>query len=119
MEQEAFTRAIQDGIREGVKSRLAASYNNPIDKMIDGALGEHMAACKALLSAGMASAIEDPEFREQIAGQVRHKLANILVARFGGELEKQVNLLKSDPATRARITLAIEEIVKERSAATV
>jgi hypothetical protein len=39
-----------------------------------------------------------------------------LVQRFGGELEKQVNALKSDPTTRARITIAIEEIVKQKTA---
>jgi hypothetical protein len=58
------------------------------------------------------SAMLNDEFREQIATQIRHKLASVLVARFGGELEKQVNVLKSDPTTRARITLAIEEIIK-------
>jgi hypothetical protein len=42
-------------------------------------------------------------------------LAKVLIQRFGGEMEKQVNVLKSDPTTRARITLAIEEIVKQKT----
>lgn len=44
---------------------------------------------------------------------MNHSLAKTLVQRFGGEIEKQVNVFKSDPTTRARITLAIEDIVKQ------
>jgi len=32
---------------------------------------------------------------------------------MGGELEKQVNKLKSNPETRARITLAISDIISQ------
>ena len=30
---KAFELAIQDGIREGVKSQLTRSYNNPLEKI--------------------------------------------------------------------------------------
>lgn len=45
---------------------------------------------------------------------VRTTLAKTLVQKFGRELEKQVNALKSDPTTRARITIVIEEIVASK-----
>jgi hypothetical protein len=112
--EKEVTRAIHDGIREGVKSKLGG-YNSPLDKMINECLQKHDSDFRNLLLAAIQSAVGDDQFRESIQQQVRHKLANVLVARFGGELERQVNALKSDPATRARITLAIEEIVKERS----
>ncbi len=38
-----------------------------------------------------------------------------LRAMIGDALEKQINSLKSDPATRARITLAIEDIVRQKT----
>jgi hypothetical protein len=110
--------AVQDGIRDGIKQKLSGNYNNPLDKMIGEAIAAHGDRFRALLTDAITSAVGDQTFREQVATQVRHSLAKTLVARFGGELEKQVNVLKSDPLTRARITLAIEEIVKERSAAT-
>jgi len=47
-----------------------------------------------------------------INSRVFREIQPVDVPGLGGELEKQVNVLKSDPATRARITLAIEEIVK-------
>lgn len=115
--EKTLVGAIQDGIREGVKSRLSNTYgNNPISKLIDEELEKHDADFRSMLSDALSSAVKDAEFRDQIKTAVRHTLAKTLISRFGGELEKQVNVLKSDPTTRARITLAIEQIVKERCA---
>ena len=111
---EMLLGAIKDGIRKGITEQLTRSYKNPLDAIIEEAVKSQSAALRGMLDDAMKSVMGDAEFRTQIATQVRHKLASVLVARFGGELEKQVNVLKSDPATRARITLAIEEIVKER-----
>jgi len=109
-------QAVRDGIREGVKAKLTGNYNNPFDKFIAAALERSGAEIQALLGECIQACMADPEFRGAVAASVRAALAKTLVQRFGGELEKQVNVLKSDPTTRARITLAIEAIVKERSA---
>lgn len=113
--QEQLVRSVQDGIRDGVKTKLGG-YNSPLDKLIVDLLNQHNAEFRSLLNDAIVSAVSDAEFREEIRGGLRHKLATLLVQRFGGELEKQVNALKSDPASRARITLAIEEITKAKVA---
>ena len=107
--------AIRDGLQDGIKSRFGSGYNSPLDKLLTSAIEKHSDAIKALLSDAISSCLTDSTFREQIAESTRHTLAKTLVQRFGGELEKQVNALKSDPTTRARITLAIEEIVKQKA----
>lgn len=113
-------RALADGIREGIKSKLSSHYSdNPVNKIVDAAISKHAPAFQAMLSECLTACMNNDEFRANVAESVRHTLAKTLVARFGGELEKQVNALKSDPITRSRITLAIEAIVKERSAVTV
>lgn len=117
---EALANAIRDGVREGVregvKSRLSAQYGNQLDKVIAEAVASSASGFTALLETSLDACVGDEEFRKQIAESVRAVLAKTLVRRFGGELEKQVNQLKSHPITRARITVAIEEIVKERLA---
>lgn len=107
--------AIKDGIRDGIKDKLKASYNNPFDKLLSDTISAKSAVFRSLLDEAMAACLSNDEFRAEIKTAVRHSLAKTLVARFGGELEKQVNVLKSDPATRARITLAIEQIVAEKA----
>lgn len=111
-EQEIILNCIRDGIRDGIKARMTQSYNNPLDKVIESAIARHSPAMHAMLDESISSCVGDQQFRNDIAQAVRQSIAKTLVARFGGEVEKQVNVLKSDPATRARITLAIEEIVK-------
>lgn len=109
-----FENAIRDAIREGVKSKMGG-YNSPLDKLCADAIAKHQLQLRELLEASVASCVSDPSFREEIAAATRISLAKLLVQRFGGEIEKQVNSLKSDPTTRARIVLAIEEIVKSQS----
>lgn len=106
--------ALRDGAREAIKSRLTQSYQNPFDATIAAVFAKNEAVIRGLLSDCLASCFNDPAFREQIAASVRATLAKTLVSRFGGELEKAVNALKSDPVTRAKIVTAIDEIVKGR-----
>lgn len=109
--EKQVLHALYDGIRDGVKTKFSG-YNSPLDKLLQSSLEIYSTAIRNLLESSIASCITDEKFREEIATAVRHKLASTLIQRFGGEMEKQVNVLKSDPTTRARITLAIEEIVK-------
>lgn len=107
--------AIREGMCEGIKQRLSQGYSNPLDKIITEVLNTNSEAFRDLLQQGMDSCMSNVQFREEIKTSVRTTLARTLIQRFGGELEKQVNALKSDPTTRARITVAIEDIVKEKT----
>lgn len=111
---QMLLNAIRDGMRAAVTDKLKG-YNSPLDKLIEASIAKHATAFRELLESSIASTLTDDVFRNDIATAVRSNLAKTLVQRFGGEIEKQVNVLKSDPATRARITLAIEEIVKQAS----
>lgn len=113
--EKLLENCIKDGIREGVKHRLSQNYDNPLEKIIKDAIASKGNELRAMLTDAISGTIGDQEFRQEVARSVRTKLAKVLVDRFGGELERQVNQLKSDPATRARITLAIEAIVAERA----
>jgi hypothetical protein len=111
-----FENSIRDAIREGVKSKMSG-YNSPLDKLVEASIKTHEASFRALLNDAVASCVTDDDFKDEICEAVRKSLAKTLVQRFGGEIEKQVNALKSDPTTRARITMAIEEIVKQQHVA--
>lgn len=109
---ELLNQAVRDGIREGIKTRLTG-YNSPIDKLIAGALDKYGSEIRELLEDSIRSCVMAEDFRKNITAAVNENLTKILIQRFGGEVERQVNALKSDPTTRARITLAIEQIVKD------
>lgn len=110
-------KMLEHAIREGMTERckdVFKGYNSPMDKVINRAIEDNRSELVQLLSDAVKSCVGDEAFREEIKSSTRKVLAKTLVARFGGEIEKQVNALKSDPTTRARIVLAIEEIVQSK-----
>lgn len=106
--------AIRDGMRDGIKAKLTG-YNSELEKVVNAAVANQAVTMRRLLEDSISQSLATDEFRQQIRDAVHHNLAKTLIQRFGGEIEKQVNVLKSDPTTRARITLAIEEIVKAKT----
>lgn len=113
--EQILQNAIRDGIISGIKTKFDG-YNSPLNDLIKSAIESKNNKFREMLEDAISSCMNDDTFRNQIAEAVRAKLAKTLIQRFGGEMEKQVNVLKSDPTTRARITLAIEEIVKTQDA---
>lgn len=112
---QELEKAIADGIRSGVKSVLERTYDNPLTKVFAEVLTAQIGKFRQMLEQAVSECATNPVFVEDIKAATRTMLAKTLVQRIGGEIEKQVNTLKSDPLTRARIVLALEEIVKERS----
>lgn len=108
---EMVNRAIEQGVIKGVSEKLGG-YGSPLEKMICEVLDKRRNDIKKLVDDGISLALAQENFQETIHSSIRKKLGDILVQRFGGELEKQVNALKSDPSTRARITVAIDDIIK-------
>jgi hypothetical protein len=116
--QSDYERQILEAVKEGLRKAVAdklGGYNSPLDKMLADIMVQHGDELRTLLVTGIQSAVSNEDFRNEIQDAIRKKLAKTFIERFGGEMEKQVNTLKSDPATRARITLAIEEIVKQKA----
>ena len=96
-----------------VRFRKFSGYNSPLDKLINEALSAYSPQLKEILEEAVQASVTSKDFKSNISDAVNKSLAKSLIQRFGGEVEKQVNALKSDPTTRARITLAIEQIVKD------
>jgi len=111
---KVILEALKDGLREGIKSKLN-SYNSTLSNLVEAAINENKPALTSLVSDAVKVALSDAPFRESVIDAVRSQMSRTLVSKIGGEIEKQVNALKSDPATRARITLALDAIVQSKS----
>lgn len=113
--EKLILEAVRTGVQEGVQNKLNSTYSNPLSSMLDDVIKSNRYHFVNLLDDAIKSCVNDEVFREEVKAGSRKALAKVLVQRFGGELEKQVNALKSDPVTRARIISAIDEIVKSQS----
>lgn len=110
---EEIVDAAKAAITEGFKRQLD-HYNSPFKGVCDRALQANASKIAAILEAAISDAMSDEAFIVEIRTQARQSIASQLVKRFGGELDRHVNQLKSDPVTRGRIVAALEDIVRSK-----
>ena len=87
------------------------SYSSPLVSAVKDALFDESEKLKQISQAAVSDLLNSEEFTLIMKEEMKRKLARVLISQFGGELEKSVNKLKSDPTTRAKITLAIDSVV--------
>jgi len=109
IEGKTIEEAIQDGIREGIKSRLSNQYGT-VGKLVDELINERS---QDLVREGVEAAFANETFREQTRKDIAEVVGKSLVKRFAGDIERHVNALKSDPKTRQQIVDALEKIVRQ------
>jgi hypothetical protein len=111
MFEDAILKSACKAIEDSIKAELAG-YQKPLSKIVLDVIDRHHAELEKLVDASLCGLIASEEFKVALKKALDDKLAKVLIDRMGGELEKQVNALKANPATRAQITLAIDRIIK-------
>ena len=110
MEQEILKSA-KAAISEAIVKELVG-YSKPLSKLTEKVIDANMGTLYSLINDEFSSLLASDQFRDALKDALNAKLAKTLISRMGGELEKQVNELKANPATRAKITLAINELIE-------
>ena len=111
MEKQILAQ-VEKAISEAITKELVG-YNKPLSKLTERVIEANSDELYSLINDEFASLLNGEGFKDALREALREKLAKTLIARMGGELEKQVNELKQNPQTRAKITLAITQIVEE------
>jgi hypothetical protein len=111
MEKQILAQ-VEKAMGEAITKELVG-YNKPLSKLTERVIEENSTELFTLINDEFASLLNGDGFKDALREALQHKLAKTLIARMGGELEKQVNELKQNPQTRAKITLAISQIVEE------
>ena len=109
--QQDILRSIQLAMGEAITQELVG-YKKPLSMLTVSVIESHRDELFNLIDSEVSQLIGGDCFREIIKAELNKNLAKVLIQRMGGELEKQVNTLKQNPQTRARITLAISEIIE-------
>ena len=109
--EKQINDTVSDALAKGVQSVLASSYGNPIGQLAEQVINNRSAEITKLFDDALTSAFSE-EFCPALRSACAHKLAKVLVSKMEGEIEKKANDLRSNPETRAKITLAITECLK-------
>lgn len=91
-------------------SKCLSGYNSPLEKFIIAAVEMRGDVIKSIVDDAFADALAG-DLREGLRQEMSHKLAKILVSKMEGEIEKRVNDLRSNPSSKAAITLAVEKAI--------
>lgn len=94
-------------------SDALTSYNSPLISAVKESLLDVEPQIKSITNEAVGEIVADAEFKDILKKEIKKKVAKTLIARIGGEIESTVNKLKSDPTTRARITVAIDSVIGE------
>lgn len=110
--QKQIIEEIQKGLAQAMKERLTG-YSSPLNKLIDQVVTEKEQEIKALVTEAITETVSNKAFREEAKAQIKHKIARELVNSFGeGIFKKTVDKLKSDHTLKARIVVAIENMLE-------
>ena len=102
--EKAIDKSITDAL---------GSYNSPLMEAVRSALREHQEKLQELASESVAELINSDEFKQTMKLEMKRKLAKVLISQYGGQIEKTVGQLKSNPTSRAKITMAIDGVMDD------
>lgn len=111
--EQQIIETVTHGLGEAIKERVSRGYHDtPLNKLIDQIVVERLPKIRTLVEEAIDGALSG-DFREEIKSACTHKLARVLVSKMEGELEKRAVELRASPEFRAKVTLAIDNVVKE------
>ena len=109
LEREIFNQ-VKDSIGKAIGASIVG-YQSPLDKMIKDVIERRRMEIETLLGQAVDGALKG-DFRDTLQEACTRKLAKVLISKMEGEIEKRANDLRADPTFRARLTVAIGEVVK-------
>lgn len=103
---------VRDALLSKVGERLN-NYNSPLNLVIDNIIKESEPELADLVKNALLLSIKDKQFVANVNEEFKHKVAKTLVGKMEGSVEKAADKLRNNPAMRARMIIAIEEMIKE------
>lgn len=94
--------------------RLKNEYSNPAKEVVDKVFKEMSPEFEVLLRDTLKATVLDPEFKEVLRLEFKHKVAKTLVSDLSGSVERATNSFKQNPTIKAEMILAIEKIVERQ-----
>lgn len=109
-----FEKEILNTARSSIDKSIMDSltkYNGPLQKLCERVIVENDDYLYQLVKNDFGDFINSDGFKESLQDSIQSKISRVLVSSMGGEIEKRLNELRKDPATRAKITVALSNLI--------
>lgn len=110
-EQNILTSA-QQAIDLAIKETLTR-HDSPLSKLVKSVVEENSGELRTLISDSFQTVIRTDEFKASIISAFSHKVAKTIISNNDGLFDKVSNELKQDSAFKAKMVVAVSNVVEE------
>lgn len=94
------------------KERLEG-YNSPLNDMIVSIFNEQEPAIKAVVHEAVVGTVASDSFKKSLQDQLNKKLANLVINKCSGLVEKSFNSLMQDQVLRTKLQSEVVKIIEQ------
>ena len=110
--EKEILQVCQQSISSAIQQNLTG-YSSPLAKIINGVVAQNEEALTSIVKDAFNSVIMTKDFKKSVVESFHHKVAKTLVGHLDGSIDQAVNALRQDPTIKAKMILAIENIVEK------
>jgi hypothetical protein len=112
IEGDAIQAIMVDAVSKVFKDRLEG-YQTPLEPIIKEAFAANDAAIRRAVHSATSQCVNSPDFAQQLVQQLNHKLANLIINKCSGLVEKSFNNIMQDAVLRTKLQTAVIEIIEK------
>lgn len=103
---------VQTCFNDSLKGVLT-KYDSPLAKIATEVITEHKDELKAIIKGAFSEVIRTEDFKASIVSAFSHKVARTIISNNDGTFDKVANELKQDPVFKAKMAIAVSNVVEE------
>lgn len=87
-------------------------YGSPLDPIIADAFKVHGETIRAAIYKATGDCVNSPDFKEHLVAALNHKLANLVINKCSGLVEKSFQTVMQDQVLRTKLQSAVITIIE-------
>lgn len=111
LEQDILKTA-QQAIGDSIQ-KVLTTFDSPLLKLVKSVVDENSLELRALISNSFTEVIRTKDFKQSIVNAFSHKVAKTIISNNDGLFDKVSNELKQDSIFKAKMSLAVANVVDE------
>lgn len=109
---EQVLQAAQLAVASSIKEALT-KYDSPLIALVKSVVNENTAELRKMISDSFVQVIRTDDFKKSIVDAFSHKVARSVISNNDGLFDKVANELKQDATFKAKMALAVANVVEE------
>lgn len=110
--EQDILKVAQQSIQEAIGKSMTG-YQSPLVKLVESVINEHSNVLRKIISDSFSQVILMDEFKQSIVHAFSHKVSKTIISNNDGLFDKVSNELKQDSVFKAKMSLAVSNVVEE------